>query len=662
MELKNQNLKPIRRTKKQRAQTTQLAKKVVVHRTRHLQQHSDRNTSTLHINYKIYHLLTRPFTFVNAQINMRANSGFLTKGVDDTESINDHFGQHIALSIAEEFRKGTYKPSPVRRVWIEKPGRKNAFRPIDTPTQKDRIVQEAIRGILEAIYEPEFATWDIDSRGFSSNYGFRPGRGCWDAIENIKSKSQGTTWAIEGDFKGAYNSIDHKILLSLLSQRIKDKKFINVIKDFLKCGIMDSGTYEDLLVGVPQGGIVSPLLFNIYMHEFDQWIYKSYIRTVNKSKKKVFNPKYTYFRRELTNTINLIRNPSTPKQQKRQLKKHIKLILQSRKSVPTYIPESIPKFSHYVRYADDWILFVAGPKSEAIQIKSEIEKYSRDVMKMTLSVEKTLITKYTEGINFLGFRIIQWNYNQTKTTYITKRTKRGKRRIHAKTASRQIRVGIDVDRIDSRLILRCYATKKQGKTFPRSHNVLFKLHPYEIVLHYRQVFMGLVNYYNNVDTKRKLYHLEYILRYSCAMTLANREKSSIRAIFIKYTPKLSIHNPTPGSKSTVSFPSLKDMKLQYRPHIITTVDPFKVNKYLRTKFKVFSACCICGSSDKVQLHHTNSLASGGGKAKQKTLTALDMRLKRKQIPVCHRCHVEITSGRYNKESPSVFFDEYMGSW
>ena len=195
MKTSNTNL-PIRRTKKQRKQTKELAGKVVVHRTRHLRNHVNRNLSLFHTNFKIYYLLCQPYTFVNAQINMRANSGFLTKGVDDKETINDHFGQYTAIAIANEFKNQTYKPSPVRRVWIEKPSKKNAFRPIDTPNQKDRIVQEAIRAILDAIYEPEFLYWDNDSKGYSSNYGFRPGRGCWDAIENTLSKSQGTTWAI----------------------------------------------------------------------------------------------------------------------------------------------------------------------------------------------------------------------------------------------------------------------------------------------------------------------------------------------------------------------------------------------------------------------------------------------------------------------------------
>ncbi|NJR76101.1 MAG: RNA-directed DNA polymerase, partial [Scytonema sp. CRU_2_7] len=186
---------------------------------------------------------------------------------------------------------------------IPKPGKKK-MRPIDTPTQKDRIIQEALRGILEAIYEPEFKEFEEYTSGLCSNYGFRPRKSTWDAVAVLKYQGQSTNYCIEGDIVGAYNNIDHNILLNILERRIKDKKFLKLINNLLKAGIMEENRVIHNLIGTPQGGILSPLLFNIYMFEFDKFIYEEIIKPLvnnNSDKKSRRNPIHSKISRDIKN-------------------------------------------------------------------------------------------------------------------------------------------------------------------------------------------------------------------------------------------------------------------------------------------------------------------------------------------------------------------------
>lgn len=159
-------------------------------------------------------------------------------------------------------------------------------RPVDVPTQSDRIVQEAIRGILEAIYEPIFLEHAEKTKELSNNYGFRPGHSTWSAINKLEINTRKCNIIIEGDIVSAYNNVDHDLLLKILKEKITDKKFLRLIRDMLKSGVMDANKYEHSLNGTPQGGIVSPLLFNIYMLGFDQFIYEEFIVPIQKENKK----------------------------------------------------------------------------------------------------------------------------------------------------------------------------------------------------------------------------------------------------------------------------------------------------------------------------------------------------------------------------------------
>jgi retron-type reverse transcriptase len=566
--MKKTGSEPIKKIKKEQKQSLELAKTLVFNFSKPLKDLTNRNKDIAHINYKIYHLLTRPYTFVNAQINMKLNKGFLTKGINRNKITNTYFEQSSAIKIAKEIDIQSYKCNPVRRVWIPKFG-KNKTRFTDASTQLDQIVQEAIRGILECIYEPEFKAWDIYTQNYASNFGFRAGIGCWDALYNVKSKSQGTTWVIEGDFNNAYDSIDHIILISILSRRIKDKKFLILIKNLLLSGIMGENRYEDSLMGVSRGGTLSPLLFNIYMLEFDKWIYESFVKRTIENKSQ--NTENVSANSSFTvRQIQSITEPSkecNEKLQKNELTKKMYHSPTARINFPTYESNTIPKHASFTRYADDWVLCLTGPKADVHKIKKQIEEFSISKLKMKLSNKKTLITSIFKGINFLGYNFIMRNPSQDKLKRIIKRIpSKDYSRTLIKTISKNILVRIDAGRIKKRLITEHYARLKDGKIFPTHNAVLAKLHPFEIVLHYRMVQIGTISHYRNCNTEQQLELLSYILKYSCAMTIASREKLSINKVFHKYGITLKIQNSTHESNTFIEFPTLSKLRKEGKLH------------------------------------------------------------------------------------------------
>lgn len=244
------------------------------------QDHVTRNTNSSHINYKIHYLLHDPFTLVNAYTRIIKNKEGLLKSFNNRK-IMKFFCLESAKRIANKLKKNQYEFKPIKKIWILKPNKKKK-QPIDIPPQSDIIVQEALKNILEAIYEPELRHWGHLTRHLSNNYGFRPNISTWTAVDKIAKYSQKCTTAIEGHIHSISSQINHEILLSILRQRIKDKKFLNLIKKLLENGIMDKDVCDYSSKGTPQKSTVSPLLFNIYMFGLDKFVYNEIIASFQK--------------------------------------------------------------------------------------------------------------------------------------------------------------------------------------------------------------------------------------------------------------------------------------------------------------------------------------------------------------------------------------------
>lgn len=531
-----------------------------------LQRLKERNTNTKHTNQKIYHLLCDPSIYIQAYAKIIKNRGSTTPGIPSDEQLLIFFGRKDAISIAKTMQKGKYSFSPCRRTLIPKPG-KNKKRPIDTPTQKDRIVQEAIRGILESIYEPVFRE---HANLFASNpyckienFGFRPNLNCWQAAETLKIHGQRCTYIIEGDIKGAYNNVNHQVLLKVLRKRIKDPQFLTLLHNLLRSGVMENGTYTHNLKGTPQGGIVSPLLFNIYMFELDKFTVTLANKVLknNTTKTGKRNPEYQRNKYQKEKILKLYRNPQLTHSERKTIKKQLKKHIITSFKTPSYLISDLPKSCLFIRYADDWVFAFTGTYSEAKDYKKTISNFISSDLHMELDDEKTKITKYTDSVQFLGFSLKMEEANKSKQKLVLTKSKGKYKRVHTRTTSKKINIRIDKKRLLKNLVQRGFC---KPDLFPIGIRSWSLFSTFEIVTKYRQILVGLYGYYCKCDSSYTLNQVSYILQYSCAKTIATREKITMKQVFTKYGMNLSITRVTyrngTSRKENVSFKTYTQLR------------------------------------------------------------------------------------------------------
>jgi group II intron reverse transcriptase/maturase len=300
-----------------------------------------------HRFFDLYHLIYDKDWLRLAHDYVKQNAGSVTAGCDGINlSIFDENLEENLQRLIEELKSETFEPSPVRRVYIPKSNGK--VRPLGIPSIRDRVVQEALRMILEPIYEADFSQY---------SFGFRPNHCTMDAIKCITWSTQEhkkNFWIVEGDISSYFDTINHRRLIKILRRRIRDEKIIRLIWKFLRAGVMEKKLFRDTKLGTPQGGIVSPLLANIYLNELDKYMYR-YTGLSQKEKT----------RRRKQGLANFV----------------------------------------YVRYADDFVVLSNGTKSQAEELKEELYKFLNENLQLNLSKEKTKITHLNDGFNFLGFRI-----------------------------------------------------------------------------------------------------------------------------------------------------------------------------------------------------------------------------------------------------------------
>ena len=238
----------------------------------------ERGKKSLHLE-DVYRQLYNPDLFLRAYGRIYRNAGAMTKG--STEETVDGMSQRKIEGIIELLRNERYRWTPVRRVLIPKKNGKT--RPLGIPTWSDKLLQEVVRSLLEAYYEPQFSP---------TSHGFRPERGCHTALKDIYHAWTGVRWFIEGDIKGCFDNIDHTILLSILREKIHDDRFLTLVDNLLKAGYLEKWKYRPTFSGTPQGGIISPLLANIYLDRLDKFIAQTLIPEFTKGRLKRQLPEY----------------------------------------------------------------------------------------------------------------------------------------------------------------------------------------------------------------------------------------------------------------------------------------------------------------------------------------------------------------------------------
>lgn len=316
----------------------------------------------------LFNLVYDPAFLVHAFERVAGNTGARTAGVDGVTvaQIETRVGVDVFLGqVRDSLRSGEYRPSPVRRVRIPKGGGK--LRSLGIPTVADRVVQAACKAVLEPIFEADF---------MPCSYGFRPNRRAQDAIAEIHHRTSGSSdyhWVLEADITACFDEIDHVLLMDRVRARIKDKRLANLVKAFLKAGVLnDLGDQEESPTGTPQGGILSPLLANIALSALDE-----------------------HFTRQWNTENGVMGTPRRRAKRKREGLGNWRLI----------------------RYADDFVLLVSGQRHHAETLRAEVAAVLAP-LGLRLAPEKTRVVHIDEGFDFLGFHIRRMRKRGTNKQYV----------------------------------------------------------------------------------------------------------------------------------------------------------------------------------------------------------------------------------------------------
>jgi group II intron reverse transcriptase/maturase len=573
---------------------------------------------------RIYRLLYNPELYLMAYAKIAGNSGVLTPGVNKETVDGMNLGK--IQGIIEALKYERYRFKPARRIYIEKENSKK-LRPLGIPTWSDKLVQEVIRLILEAYYEPQFNP---------TAHGFRPNRGCHTALLEISNVWVGTVWFIEGDIKGCFDNLNHEVLINILSMKIKDNKFLRLISGLLKAGYMEQWKYNNTYSGTPQGAVLSPLFANIYLDKLDKFVETKLIPENTRGKQRARNQEY-----EIANA----RAYYAKKRGEVEKSKKWKQIARNLPSKDTKDPNY--RRLRYVRYADDFILGFAGSKAEALEIKSKLQEFLREELRLEMSKEKTLVTHGRTGrANFLGHEI-SVAQNDTKID------QGGKRGVNG-----QIRLHVPVEKVNKFLL----PYLLNGK--PRRRPELLKESDYAIVGHFQTVYRGFAEYYKYAgDRSLRFKRVKRVMERSLVMTLANKHDSRVSKIYRKYGTKiLTPKGQYKGLQVVVERVGKKPLVATWGGISLARVNPREEQRILVDKIHYHNntgnellkrlladECELCGSQENVEVHHIRALKDlkkEGRKEPPDWVKRMSAN-NRKTLVVCHKCHQSIHHGKHD---------------
>jgi group II intron reverse transcriptase/maturase len=573
----------------------------------------------------VYRQLYKPDLYVRAYGRIYRNEGAMTPGI--TKETVDGMSREKIDTIIEALRSERYRWTPVRRVEIPKPKQPGKTRPLGIPTWSDKLLQEVMRSLLEAYYEPQFS---------ELSHGFRPRRGCHTALTTIQQVWHGTKWFIEGDIKGCFDNIDPAILLTILGEKIHDNRFLRLVANLLQAGYMERWEYRPTLSGTPQGGVISPILANIYLDRLDQFVEQTLLPAHTRGERREKNLEWQRLWKRAAQHRKL-GNRETARELEKQYQ-----------TLPTGDPKD-PEYRRlrYLRYADDFLLGFAGPHAEAEAIKDQLTTFLRDHLKLELSSEKTLITHATSGAaRFLGYDIVTHHCD-------TKQTK-GRRSING-------RIGLQIPAAVIEARCARYQQERKERQKPAHLPERIEEDDFTTVARYQSEYRGYVQYYQLAENLARLDKLRWTMEISLTKTLARKFQVSVPTIYERYAGKIetayglrkclkatleregkspltAVFGGLPLRRNPTAI--LKDLPtFQYRP------ERSELSKRLLAE-----ECEICGASERIEVHHIRKLADLQKEGrKEKPLWAHTMAARRrKTLVLCSTCHTDLHAGRMQK--------------
>jgi len=574
---------------------------------------------------RVYRLLFNRNLYLEAYGKIYRNKGAMTHGV--TDETPDGMSLEKIDAIIEALRYERYQWLPARRVYIPKKSGKK--RPLGMPVWSDKLVQEVIRSLLEAYFEPQFS---------DHSHGFRPKRGCHTAFREIHHEWGGTIWFIEGDISQCFDKLDHELLIETLKEHIHDGRFIRLMQELLDAGYMEDWTYNQTLSGVPQGGVISPILSNILLDKLDKYV------------ENVLIPQYTKGARRKPNLeYHRIMAQSGLQRKKGNTEKAEELRNQAQKMPSKVTNDPDYRRLKYVRYADDFLLGFAGPRSEAEEIKQQLRKFLQEELKLELTEEKTLITHAgSEAARFLGYEVTVMQ-SDTKRTL----TDRNGGKTMCRMINRRIALRVPKDVLEAKVA----RYMKNGKAIHRA--ALEEERDYTIVTAYQLEYRGIANYYRLAYNMNTLGKLKWVMETSLTKTLASKHKIPVPKVYEKYGAKLlrdgkeykglQVIQPKPDESKKPLVATWGGISL--KRNMGATVDDQPPRIYTQGRSELVQRlladfCELCGSDKDVEMHHERAmrkLHEYPGRPKPPWVIRM-IALRRKSIPLCKRCHVAVEYG------------------
>ena len=592
---------------------------------------SDHSQSSDYKYERLYRYLFSEEMFAVAYQRIYAKQGNMTPGTDG-KTIDEMSLERIERLIVS-LKDESYQPHPARRVYIPKKNGKK--RPLGIPSFEDKLVQEVVRLLLEAIYEGHFE---------GTSHGFRPHRSCHTALGMIQKSFAGAKWFIEGDIKGFFDNIDHNVLISILRERISDERFLRLIRKFLNAGYVEDWKYNKTYSGTPQGGIISPILANIYLDKFDKYI-KEYAAKFRKGDRRSINPEYW----RLNNKKNRLKQKLQKTSDEQMRKSYLYEIAQlSKQMLSTPHKDAMDadfRRMQYVRYADDFLISVIGSKSECETIKADITQFMREQLKLELSDEKTLITHAQDKAKFLGYEIFIRKSDAVKRNKdgVLKRDFNGAVVLTLNSAVIQKKLteynALEVRNIDGKDIW-----------WSKPRRYMTPMKPEDILAQYNAEIRGLYNYYSlAANVSKECASFAFIMKMSMFKTLGWKLNTSARKVRQKYQKDKDFVIPYNDAKGKQKYRVFYNEGFKKR-NAQFDVDYDKLPQTMYVPYPSLverlkdGRCELCGKEGKVVMHHVRTLTKLKGNNEWEKLM---LKRHRKTLVVCEDCNSMIQN--YGKE-------------